>query len=172
MAEGAEKDTTFVIQARVAQKPPPREARTETRTAIQFNRQKSHGKVHTMVAFKNFEQIGSRDLKGLSPEEFDAMAFGAIQLDQAGNITAYNRWEANLARRNPKEVIGKNFFKDIAPCTDVAAFRGRLDALAERGETTYLFDFDFAFPWGLRRVRIRFLIEPDGHRWVFVTDVT
>jgi len=125
-----------------------------------------------MVALKNFEQIGSRELKELSPEDFDAMAFGAIQLDQEGKVLAYNRWEANLARRKPSDVIGKNFFKDIAPCTDVAAFRGRLDNLAAKGESTYLLDFDFAFPWGKRRVRVRFLVEPDGNRWVFVTDVS
>jgi photoactive yellow protein len=120
---------------------------------------------------KNFEQISSRDLRGMAAGDFDAMPFGAIQLDREGTVLAYNRWEATLARRDPTSVIGKNFFRDIAPCTDVAAFRGRLDALAERGETSYVFDFDFAFPWGRRRVRVRFLIDGDA-RWVFVTDVT
>jgi len=121
---------------------------------------------------RNFEQITSQDLEGLSLTDFDTMPFGAILLDRHGVVKTYNRWEANLARRDPSSVLGKNFFTEVAPCTDVAAFRGRLDELANSGEASYVFDFEFKFPWGERRVRIRFLIESADERWVFVTDVS
>lgn len=124
------------------------------------------------AVFKNFEQVTSLDLSKMSSSEFDGMPFGAIRLDHHGIVKAYNRWEANLARRDKEGVLGKNFFTDIAPCTDVAAFRGRLDRLATSGDKSYVFDFDFLFPWGKRKVRIRFLVESNDERWVFVTDVT
>lgn len=104
--------------------------------------------------------------------EFDKLPFGAIRLDRNGIVRAYNRWEADLARRRPEAVIGRSFFRDIAPCTDVAAFRGRLDAIVPGQEGTHVFDFMFAFPWGERAVRIRFMVESADDRWVFVTDVT
>ncbi|WP_275939080.1 PAS domain-containing protein [Polyangium spumosum] len=122
--------------------------------------------------FRNFEQVTSRDLSGMSAAEFDGLHFGAIRLDRHGTVKAYNDWEAALARRDKGTVLGKNFFTDVAPCTDVAAFRGRLDRLALSGDKSYVFDFDFEFPWGKRKVRIRFLVESDDERWVFVTDVT
>jgi photoactive yellow protein len=120
----------------------------------------------------NIEQITSQDLADTSPAEFDAMPFGMIRLDRAGVVKTYNEWEAKLARRKAQDVIGKNFFTDIAPCTNVAEFRGKLDQLAAMGEKTYIFDYDFAFPWGSRRVRVRFVIESDDERWVLVTNVT
>jgi photoactive yellow protein len=119
----------------------------------------------------NIEQITSKDLADTSPSEFDAMPFGMIRLDSAGVIKTYNEWEAKLARRTSSEVIGKNFFTDIAPCTNVAEFRGKLDQLALSGEKTYIFDYDFLFPWGTRRVRVRFVVESDDERWVLVTNV-
>ncbi len=58
----------------------------------------------------------------------------------------------------------------VAPCTDVASFRGRLDALAHKGGGTESFDFDFLFPWGKRSVRIRLLVNREA-RWVFVSEM-
>jgi photoactive yellow protein len=119
----------------------------------------------------NIEQITSQDLADISPADFDTMPFGMIRLDRHGIVKTFNEWEAKLARRVAQDVIGKNFFKDVAPCTDVADFRGKLDELAASGEKTYIFDYEFLFPWGIRRVRVRFVIESDDERWVLVTNV-
>jgi len=120
----------------------------------------------------NFEALSPNELRGMSQREFDTLPFGAIQLDRYGTIRAYNLWESQLARRKPEAVIGKNFFRDVAPCTDIAGFRGKLDGLIDEGQSSYVFDFEFDFPWGRRSVRIRFLVESQDERWVFVTDVT
>ncbi len=112
---------------------------------------------------------GERLLK-MSPEEFDRLPFGAIKLDTEGRVLAYNSAEAALARRVQQSTLGKRFFEEIAPCTNVAGFRGRLDALVARGkEGTESFDFKFLFAWGTRDVRIRLMVLRDGVRWVFVT---
>jgi len=120
----------------------------------------------------NIEQITSQDLADTSPSEFDAMPFGMIRLDREGTVKTYNQWEAKLARRKPQDVIGKNFFTDVAPCTNVAEFRGKLDELAATGNKTYLFDYDFPFPWGTRPVPVRFVVESPDKRWVPGTNVT
>jgi photoactive yellow protein len=119
---------------------------------------------------QHIERITHNDLAQLSPAEFDDLPFGMIRLDQAGNVKAYNAWEARLARRDPKEVIGKNFFTDIAPCTNVGAFRGKLDELVGAAQNSHVFDYDFMFPWGIRRVRIRFVVQSADERWVLVTN--
>ncbi|MBK9259692.1 MAG: PAS domain-containing protein [Polyangiaceae bacterium] len=120
---------------------------------------------------KNIEQITSQDLANKSETEFDAMPFGMIRLDRQGTVKTYNEWEAQLARRKARDVIGRNFFTEVAPCTNVASFRGKLDELAASGQKTYIFDYDFSFPWGNRRVRVRFVIESDDERWVLVTNL-
>jgi photoactive yellow protein len=109
-------------------------------------------------------------LRAMSPEEFDRLPFGAIKLDAEGRVAGYNAAEAALARRSIQATLGRRFFEEIAPCTNVEGFRGRLDALVARGEeATERFDFRFLFPWGARDVRIRLMVLRDGTRWVFVT---
>lgn len=117
------------------------------------------------------ETLTSQDIAKMSQTEFDSMPFGMIRLDQHGVIKAYNAWEGRLARRDPKEVIGQNFFTDIAPCTNVASFRGKLDELANTHSKGHVFDYKFAFPWGTRKVRVRFVVESPDERWVLVTSV-
>jgi photoactive yellow protein len=126
--------------------------------------------MQTQIA--DFERLSSQELLGMTKGAFDSLPFGAIKLDRKGVVREYNHWEAELARRKVASVIGKSFFRDIAPCTDVAAFRGRLDAIRPGDPGPHLIDFTFAFPWGHRAVRIRFLVESEDDRWVFVTDVT
>lgn len=53
------------------------------------------------------------------PHELDALPFGAIRLDKDGTILSYNMTESKLTGRDPKKVIGRNFFEDVAPCTNV-----------------------------------------------------
>jgi photoactive yellow protein len=119
-----------------------------------------------------FEQVKTNELRGMSRDEFDCLPFGAILLDCEGNVRAYNRWESRMSRRAPERVVGKNFFLEVAPCTNVEAFRGKLDAMRPEVRNTHVFDYHFDFPWGRRAVRIRFLVESTDERWVFVTDLT
>ncbi|MCP3144026.1 PAS domain-containing protein [Pyxidicoccus xibeiensis] len=116
------------------------------------------------------DSLTGERLRAMSAEEFDRLPFGAIKLDGEGRVVAYNAAEAAVARRTAQATVGRRFFEEIAPCTNVAAFRGRLDALVARGEdATERFDFRFNFPWGSREVRIRLMVLHDGARWVFVT---
>ena len=100
--------------------------------------------------------------------ELDALPFGAIQLDEAGTILSYNRAEERISGRKAAEVIGKNFFRDVAPCTRVKRFFGAFQLGLERRELNEVFDFTFRFPTGAREVRIR-MIYSRAAVWIFVT---
>ena len=113
--------------------------------------------------------ILDQGLERLSPEEFDALPFGSIQLDADFTVTKYNAKEQEIANRSATETVGKNFFREIAPCTNNAAFRGRLDALIANRKSTDRFDYEFQFPWGLRAVRIQLWVPDSATRWIFVT---
>jgi photoactive yellow protein len=95
------------------------------------------------------------DLSHLPPALLDALPFGAIQLSGDGTITAYNRSESALSGLAPKDVIGKNFFRDVAPCTSVEEFGGRFQALRAKGENGRAkLRFVFKFAHGARLVQI------------------
>jgi photoactive yellow protein len=107
----------------------------------------------------------------LSSAELDALPFGAIQLDANGTILQFNEYEANLSNRRAPDTLGRNFFTDVAPCTNVREFHGRfLDGIA-RGELNETFDYHFAFQQAPRNVRVTlFFSEPTRTVWVFVQE--
>ena len=73
------------------------------------------------------------DLSHVPPEVLDALPYGAIQLTGDGVITAYSRAESELSGLSPDRVIGKNFFRQVAPCTAVREFQGALERFARQG---------------------------------------
>ncbi len=102
------------------------------------------------------------DLSQLSAADVDSLPFGYIALDRDGTIRKYNRYEADLARKDPQSVLGKNFFRDVAPCTQVQDFEGRFRDFVDGtvDEPTLSFDFEFAFRHGRQQVRIGLVRSP------------
>ncbi len=102
------------------------------------------------------------DLSQLSAADIDGLPFGYIALDRDGQVRKYNRFEADLSRKDPNSVLGKNFFRDVAPCTQVREFEGRfrdfVDGKADG--LTLSFDFEFAFRHGRQKVRIGLVRSP------------
>lgn len=98
----------------------------------------------------------------LSDEQIDALPFGYVALDSAGTILRYNRWEADLARLDASSQIGRNFFREVAPCTQVREFEGvfRDFATTEINLPPLSFDFEFKFRHGIQQVRIGLIRSP------------
>lgn len=102
-------------------------------------------------------------------DTIDRYPFGVVRLDEAGRVLQYNLYEERLARRSRNEVIGKNFFQEVAPCTQVKRFYGRfLDGVARRSLDAS-FHFIFPFAHGERRVHIAMFHRADDDSfWVLV----
>lgn len=58
----------------------------------------------------------------LSEEEFDQLPFGMIQLDRSGRILKLNAAESALGGVPKHDAIGRSFFEEVAPCTNVQEF--------------------------------------------------
>lgn len=98
-----------------------------------------------------------RGIPMLSESELDALPFGVIILDERGTVLAYNKAESDLSGRNRTEVVGRNFFTDVAPCTSVQAFQGGFREFCRGDEPSRTFRFTFHFPTGPIPVQIVFL---------------
>ena len=109
-------------------------------------------------------------LARLSPEEVDQLAFGAIQLDASGVVLFYSRRESQITGRDPKDVIGKNFFTEVAPCTRRPEFHGRFQEGVEQGELSVIFDYTFDYKMNPTRVRVHMkkALQGDSY-WVLVS---
>ena len=108
-------------------------------------------------------------LAKLSPQEIDGLAFGAVQLDAKGTVLQYNEAESSITGRAKKDVIGKNFFRDVAPCTNGAKFKGVFDAGVRNGELNTMFEYVFDYNMAPTKVKIHMkkAIAGDSY-WIFV----
>lgn len=114
------------------------------------------------------------EIGNLTAENLDALPFGAIQLDRTGKVLLYNRAEEEISGRKRRDVLNKNFFTEIAPCTRVRRFYGVFQEGIERRALNEVFDFTFRFPQGTREVRIRLIYAdvPQPNVWIFVTPIS
>ncbi len=101
-------------------------------------------------------------LADLAPAQLDELPLGAVVIDSAGTISAYNSYEAEMAHLDPQRVIGRNFFRDIAPCTAVKEFEGRMrEFMRSKEQVSESFDYFFPFAHAPVDVTITFLKLPD-----------
>ncbi len=111
-------------------------------------------------------------LADLGASELDDLPFGAIRIDHGGTILSYNQYEARLAHLDAARVVGKNFFRDIAPCTAVKAFEGRMREFIDSTErVSVTFDYFFSFKQDAVDVAITFIKLPDDQILIAVEQV-
>jgi photoactive yellow protein len=108
-------------------------------------------------------------VNSISEEELDSLPYGVIQLDAEGAVLRYNAFEAGLSGLARQKVVGKNFFKQVAPCTDIQQFYGRFRDGVAAGQLHCTFRFYFAFERSPRDVSVSlFYNERDKTIWVLV----
>jgi photoactive yellow protein len=110
-----------------------------------------------------------QNVNSISEKELDSLAYGVIQLDAAGTVLRYNAYEAELSGLVRQKVLGKNFFKQVAPCTDIQEFYGRFQDGIAAGELHCTFRFHFPFKENPRDVTITLAYNNrDQTVWVLV----
>lgn len=126
-----------------------------------------------MANLMNIVGFGKSDIDNvlakLTAREVDQLAFGAVQLDARGTILQYNAAEASITGRNQKDVIGKNFFRDVAPCTNSPTFRGAFDKGVREDNLNTMFEYVFDHNMAPTKVKIHMKKAiSDGTYWIFV----
>jgi len=118
-------------------------------------------------------KFGANDIENslakMSDAQINDLAFGAIQLDASGKVLQYNAAEGEITGRSPERVIGRNFFREVAPCTNRPEFRGRFDEGVKNGNLSAMFEYTFDYEMTPTRVKVHMkkaLI--DDTYWVFV----
>lgn len=108
-------------------------------------------------------------LAKLTAKEIDQLAFGAVQLDAKGTVLQYNAAESSITGRAKQDVIGRNFFRDVAPCTNSAKFKGVFDAGVRAGTLNTMFEYVFDYNMAPTKVKIHMKNAiSDGSWWIFV----
>ena len=108
-------------------------------------------------------------LNRMAEKDIDKLAFGAVELDKSGTVLRYNAAEGAITGRNPSTVIGKNFFRDVAPCTSKPAFKGVFDAGVRDGNLNTMFEYVFDYQMKPTKVKVHMKKAlSGGNFWIFV----
>lgn len=97
------------------------------------------------------------DLDALPPDALDRLDGGVIGLDAAGAVVVFSEGASALTGLSRDAVLGRDYFREVMPGTNVPGFRGRFLAGARRGLLDERFEYVFGrLPQPLRaRVRMR-----------------
>lgn len=129
-----------------------------------------------MTTVMNTVAFGKSDIENvmskMSAKDINTLAFGAIQLDSLGKILTYNAAEGAITGRDPGTVIGKNFFRDVAPCTNTSKFKGVFDAGVKADNLNTMFEYVFDYNMNPTKVKIHMKKAISGGTyWIFVKRV-
>ena len=118
------------------------------------------------------DDIGNQ-LSNMKDSEIENLAFGAIMLDAKGKILKYNKAEGEITGRNPSEVLGKNFFTQVAPCTNSKEFYGKFKAGVDSGNLSTMFEYTFDYKMKPTKVKVHMkkALGVDDNFWIFVKRV-
>ena len=120
-------------------------------------------------------KFGADDIENrlaTDPSRAELLPFGAIMVDQAGDVLRYNHVESGITGRPVSEVVGKNFFNDIAPCAKGQVFYNHFFRAVADGQVNTMFDYQFDYKMTATNVRIH-MKSADASQgiWIFIKRV-
>ncbi len=107
-------------------------------------------------------------VNSMSDAELNALDFGVVRVDNQGKILFYNRYESDLAGISPAEATGKNFFYDVAPCTNNRLFLGSFQQGVRDAALHILFFYTFTYRMKPTYVKVVLLKTKPDDNWIFV----
>ena len=102
------------------------------------------------------QTLGTADAEAL-----DALEFGVISMTLDGIVDRYNAYESRCAGLTPARVLGKNFFTEVAPCTNNYLVASRFEECASLDECL---PYVFTLRMRPRPVELRLVKSPDAER--------
>jgi len=113
------------------------------------------------------DDLGEK-LRHASEEQLDNAPFGVIQIDDEGTVEFFNQYESELSGMDPDEVVGRNFFTQVAPCTNNRLFRGRFKKGVRRGELDETFTYTYTYKMRPTLVDVHLYRDETGNNWITV----
>ena len=117
-------------------------------------------------------KFGADDLENRladDPSRVELLPFGAIMVDQQGDILRFNHVESDIMGRSASDVVGKNFFNDIAPCAKGQIFYNHFFRAVADGQVNTMFDYQFDYKTAPMNVRIHMKSADASHGiWIFI----
>ncbi len=84
------------------------------------------------------------------------LPFGLLELDEAGEVIRYSPASEQRSEVQPKDVLGRQFFKEVVRDKKVKDFEARFQLFMKQGQTVDR--FSASFPSEVGEVSVQFLL--------------
>ncbi|MBU2708209.1 PAS domain-containing protein [Zooshikella marina] len=110
----------------------------------------------------------SQALSETDESELDSARFGIVKLDPEGKVEFYNKYESELAGLSVDQVLGQNFFTQVAPCTNNYMVSHKFNAAVENNtDLDETLDYIFTYKLKPTNVKLR-LLKYRNNQWLCV----
>jgi len=113
------------------------------------------------------EDVGER-LREVDEDTLNEAPFGVVRLDDDGTVRFYNRYESELSGVDPSTAVGKNFFTQLAPCSNNQLFQGQFEDGVRRDYLDERFTYTFTYKMRPTLVDVRLYRDAAGQNWVLI----
>ncbi len=101
-------------------------------------------------------------------EQLDDLPFGVIELDDKGKVIFFSNTESKLTGVQKSDATGKNFFTEVAPCTNNFIFKGSFDKGVQSNQMNYLFPYTFTYRMAPTHVKIHLFRSKNKRNFIFI----
>ncbi|TNE71347.1 photoactive yellow protein [bacterium] len=113
-----------------------------------------------------------QSIEFLTPEMADKLNFGVVKVDDNGTIQLYNKYNyEHFADFKSAHVIGKNYFSEVAPCSNNFIFSGRFNRGVQSGLLNTVFDYVFTYKLSPTKVRVHLYRDKKNANWILVKKI-
>lgn len=113
------------------------------------------------------DNVGEK-LRDVDASALNSAEFGIIQVSDDGEVLFFNKYESNLSGVDQDEAVGKNFFTQLAPCSNNRLFRGRFKSGVRTGEMDEQFNYTYTYKMRPTLVDVRLYRDDAGNNWILV----
>lgn len=104
----------------------------------------------------------AQTLSYMTRAQADQQPYGIVKLDDDGNVQMYNRWESEMAGVEPMAAEGRNFFTQVAPCTNNRLVFGKFKEGVANGSLDLEYNYTFTYKMRPTNVKLRILCHAPG----------
>ena len=97
---------------------------------------------NTQNAFEKLELMSQSDM--------DMLNYGVVKMDLEGNILMYNVYERDLSGHELQDVLNKNFFLQVAPCTNNYMVANQFETNEELDDI-----INYIFTYGMKPTKVK-----------------
>ncbi|MCS7205556.1 MAG: PAS domain-containing protein [Leptospiraceae bacterium] len=104
----------------------------------------------------------------MNKSELEDTSFGIIELDDKGRVIFFNNTESKLTGVSKEEAVGKNFFTEVAPCTNNFIFKGTFENGVQKNELNHLFPYTFTYRMAPTHVKVHLYRTKQRRNFIFI----